>query len=104
MLRFKLLLFFLCLTFVLAKKAKEKPSWAKKKNVQDYGDYELNKLYEQWEEDEDPIPNDELPDWDPKKVRPNVNPMDYDNVDDVMKASKQGKQALISVTVRNQNP
>ena len=59
----------------------------------------MNKLYEQWEEDEEPIPNDELPDWDPRKIKPNVDPRDFSNVDNLMKASKKGQQALISVTV-----
>ena len=62
-------------------------------------DFELQKLYEQWEEDEEPIPNDELPDWDPRKARPSFNPRDFDNADDIMKASKKGQQALIAVTV-----
>ena len=59
-------------------------------------------MYEQWEEDEEPVPNDELPDWDMKKIKPQLNPMDFDSADDIMKASKRGQQALISVSVRLQ--
>ena len=99
--RLKLFFFLYFAAIIVAKKAKEKPSWAKK-NVQDYGDYELSKLYEQWEEDEEPVPNDELPDWDMKKIKPQLNPMDFDSADDIMKASKRGQQALISVSVRLQ--
>ena len=52
-----------------AKKSKdgEKPDWAKK-NLQDYSDADLERLLDQWDEDEEPIPPDELPDGHPDKA------------------------------------
>ena len=38
-----------------------------------FSDADLERLYEQWEEDEEPLPVDELPEWDPRKPQPQVN-------------------------------
>merc|ERR1712203_858961 len=45
----------------------------KKKDVRDYSDADLERLYEQWEEDDEPLPVDELPEWDPRKPQPQVD-------------------------------
>lgn len=56
-----LLMFALCTSCVFCKKkTKEKPDWAKK-DVRDYNDADLERLYDQWEEDEEPLEPDELP-------------------------------------------
>lgn len=46
---------------VFLKKAKdeEKPKWAKK-DIRDYSDADMERLLEQWEEDEEPLPPDEV--------------------------------------------
>ena len=31
-----------------------------------YSDADLERLYQQWEEDDEDLPLDELPDWDPR--------------------------------------
>ena len=36
-------------------------------------DADLERLYEQWEEDDEPLPVDELPEWDPRKPQPQVS-------------------------------
>lgn len=43
------------------KKAKEdeKPKWAKK-DIRDFSDADMERLLEQWEEDEEPLPPDEV--------------------------------------------
>ena len=59
----QLLLQTLCLSLVIissSKKAKEKPDWAKKP-LSAYSDADLERLLDQWEEDEEPIPPGELP-------------------------------------------
>ena len=38
-----------------------------------FSDADLERLYEQWEEDEEPLPVDELPEWDPRKPQPQVS-------------------------------
>ena len=40
---------------------------------QHISDADLERLYEQWEEDDDPLPVDELPEWDPRKPQPQVS-------------------------------
>ena len=37
-----------------------------------FSDADLERLYEQWEEDDEPLPVDELPEWDPRKPQPQV--------------------------------
>merc|ERR1712130_782229 len=62
-------LFTLVLSFslVLAKKSPdgEKRDWAKK-DIRDYSDADLERLLDQWDEDEEPTPPDELPDGHPE--------------------------------------
>ena len=57
-----LVLFIALVIFTNAKKSKEgeKPDWAKK-NIMDMSDADLERLLDQWDEDEEPIPPDELP-------------------------------------------
>lgn len=44
-----------------SKKKEEKPDWAKK-DIRDFNDADLERLLEQWEEnDDEPLPPDELP-------------------------------------------
>ena len=42
-------------------------------NVLIFSDADLERLYEQWEEDEEPLPVDELPERDPRKPQPQVS-------------------------------
>jgi len=82
-----------------------KNAW-KKKNIRDYNDHDLEKLFEQWEEDEEPLPVDELPDWDPRKPKPGLDLSDmskYREPEDFMKASKKGQSVMMFVRV-NGNP
>jgi hypothetical protein len=48
----------------------EKPAWAKK-DVRDYTEADLERLLDQWEEDEEPLPPDELPEH--LRPRPEVD-------------------------------
>merc|ERR1711874_481047 len=59
-----------CVLTSHAKKAKEgeKPDWAKK-DVRDFNDHDLQRLLDQWDEDEEPIPPDELPEGHPPPRR-----------------------------------
>merc|ERR1711994_1206342 len=76
-----------------AKKTKdgEKPQWAKK-DVKDYTDEDLQRLLDQWEEDEPPIPPDELPEGHPDRPIPPVDmsKIDMSNEEQVIAASKKG--------------
>jgi hypothetical protein len=61
----------------------------------------LEQLYEQWEEDEEPLELDELPDWDPRKPQPQIDfsKLDMKNPDSVIKATKKGKTLMMFVKV-----
>lgn len=80
---------------VIAKQSSEKPEWAKK-DVRDYNDADLERLYEQWEEDEEELPEDEKPEHLRKPPK-----IDLSNIDpkEILKTSKQGKTLMMFVTV-----
>ena len=68
----------------------------------DFSDRDLEKLLEQWDEDEEPLPNDELPEWDPKKVKPGLDLSDmskFKEPEDFLKASKKGQSVMMFVRV-----
>merc|ERR1712168_15642 len=75
----------------------------KKKDIRDYNDHDLEKLLEQWEEDEEPLPVDELPEWDPRKPQPQVDINDPDLLKDpeaLLQATKKGKTIMVFVKVK----
>jgi len=74
----------------------------KKKDIRDYNDRDLEKLYEQWEEDDEPLPVDELPEWDPRKPKPGLDLSDmskFQEPEDFLKASKKGQSVMMFVRV-----
>jgi len=85
---------------VNSKKPKEKPEWAKK-SILDFTDADMARLEEQWEEDDEPLPDDELPDGHPLKPTPLVdfNKLDMSDPEGVLKATKKGKTIMMFVRV-----
>ncbi|KAK6632492.1 hypothetical protein RUM43_013259 [Polyplax serrata] len=78
-------------------KESEKPKWAKK-DIRDYNDADLERLLDQWEEDEEPLEPDELP----EHLRPQPN-IDFTKVDmtdpeNILKLSKKGKTLMMFVS------
>lgn len=74
----------------------------KKKDIRDYSDADLERLYEQWEEDDEPLPVDELPEWDPRKPQPQVDfndPNLMQNPEALLQATKKGKTLMVFVKV-----
>lgn len=86
--------------FSEAKKPKDKPEWAKK-DVRDFSDADLERLYDQWEEDDEPLPLDELPEHDPRRPQPSIDfsKLDMSNPESMMKATKKGKTLMMFVRV-----
>ena len=84
--------------FTSGKKSKDgdKPDWAKK-DIRDYSDADLERLLDQWEEDEEPLPPDELPEGHPDKPQPEIDfsKLDMNNPDELMKATKKGKTVMM---------
>ncbi|XP_049842982.1 LDLR chaperone boca [Schistocerca gregaria] len=98
--RIVLCLAVLCFWETSAKKfdSKDKPKWAQK-DIRDYNDADLERLFEQWEEDEEPLPEDELPEY----LRP-PPPIDFSKIDtsdpeNLLKVSKKGKTLMSFVSV-----
>ena len=86
------------LYFANGKKSQDanKPDWAKK-NIRDYSDADLERLLDQWDEDEDPLPPDELPEGHPDRPQPPIDfsKLDMNNPEELMKATKKGKTVML---------
>ena len=84
--------------FTNGKKSKDadKPDWAKK-DIRDYSDADLERLLDQWEEDEEPLPADELPEGHPDRPQPPIDfsKLDMNNPEELMKATKKGKTVML---------
>jgi hypothetical protein len=98
----RLLLLSLVISCVLCKKSSDsdKPDWAKK-DISAYSDADLERLLEQWDEDDEPLPSDELPDGHPKKHIPSLDltKLDLSSPEELMKASKRGKTVMMFVRI-----
>ncbi|XP_041978911.1 LDLR chaperone boca [Aricia agestis] len=98
------LVFVICISGTLAKKYKDedKPKWAKK-DIRDFTDADMERLFDQWEEDEEPLPEDELPEHLRKPPSIDLKNLDTSNPEAVLQATKKGQTLMMFVTVAN-NP
>ncbi|KAI8037281.1 hypothetical protein M5D96_010032 [Drosophila gunungcola] len=97
----RLILILLALApLVLAKKFKEeeKPAWAKK-DIRDYSEADLERLLDQWEEDEEPLEADELPEHLRPQPKLDLSNLDSKNPEDLLKISKKGRTLMTFVSV-----
>lgn len=96
------LIILLCISNCFCKKYKdeEKPAWAKK-DIRDFSDADLERLYDQWEEDDEPLPEDELPEYKRKPPAIDLNNLDMSNPESVLQATKKGQTLMMFVTVAN---
>lgn len=92
--------FLICCSLVLCKKSSEdeKPKWAKK-DIRDYSDVDLERLLDQWDEDEEPLPEDELPEHLRPQPKINFDPNNIGNPEDLLKMSKKGRTLMVFVQV-----
>lgn len=90
----------LCVTASVAKKFKneEKPAWAKK-DIRDYNEADLERLYDQWEEDEEPLEPDELPEHLRPPPKIDLSNLDPSNPENILKMTKKGKMLMTFVSV-----
>ncbi|KAH9418337.1 Chaperone for wingless signaling and trafficking of LDL receptor [Dermatophagoides pteronyssinus] len=89
-----LLIFLISLSFI---NCNEK-NW-KQKDIRDYNDADLERLFDQWEENEEPLPEDELPEHLRKSPQLDMTKMDFSNPENVLKLSKKGKTLMAFVSV-----
>ncbi|CAH2096250.1 unnamed protein product [Euphydryas editha] len=96
------LIILLCICNCFCKKYKdeEKPAWAKK-DIRDFSDADLERLYDQWEEDDEPLPEDEQPEYKRKPPSIDLNNLDMSNPEAVLQATKKGQTLMMFVTVAN---
>ncbi|XP_054168462.1 LDLR chaperone boca-like [Oppia nitens] len=93
--------FLLSMRSVMCKKSRDgsKPDWAKK-DIRDYNDADIERLYDQWEEDEELLENDELPEHLREAPKLDMSSADLSNPESLLKISKKGKTLMTFVTVR----
>lgn len=96
------ILVFICFTISFAKKPKteEKPDWAKK-DIRDFSDADMERLFDQWEEDEEPLPEDELPEHLRKPPSIDISKLDMTDPGNVLQATKKGQTLMMFVSVAN---
>ncbi|XP_037930462.1 LDLR chaperone boca [Teleopsis dalmanni] len=85
---------------ILAKKSKdgEKPEWAKK-DIRDYSDADFERLLDQWEEGDDELEADELPEHLRPQAKLDLTKLDPNNPEEILKASKKGRTLMTFVSV-----
>ncbi|XP_050325790.1 LDLR chaperone boca [Bactrocera neohumeralis] len=99
----RLLLLIALVTLVpktLTKKAEDdkKPEWAKK-DIRDFTDADMERLLDQWEEDEEPLEPDELPEHLRPQPKIDLSNLDSKNPEELLKASKKGRTLMTFVSV-----
>ncbi|KAF5289225.1 hypothetical protein FQR65_LT00113 [Abscondita terminalis] len=93
-----LLIFFLTLVYCKKFKEGEKPDWAKK-DIRDYSDADLERLLDQWEEDEDPLEPDELPEHLRPQPQIDISKLDVNDPEKLLSATKKGRTLMTFVSV-----
>jgi hypothetical protein len=71
----------------------------KKKDIRDYTDADLEKLYDEWEKDEEPLETDELPEHLRPSAPIDMSQLDPSNPEKLLLASKKGKTLMMFATV-----
>lgn len=94
-----LLFFIFLINYVSAanepKSGKQK-SW-KDKDIRDMNDADLERLLDQWEENDEPLEPDELPEHLRPSAKIDISQLDMSNPDNVLKMTKKGKGVMMFV-------
>lgn len=70
-----------------------------KKNILDYTEADFDRLYQQWEENEEPLQDDELPEHERPSPKIDLSSLDMSDPESILKATKKGKTLMTFVTV-----
>lgn len=97
------LIFVLVTNFINIYSAKKfdedsKPEWAKK-DIRDFSDVDMERLLDQWEEDEEPLEPDELPEHLRPQPQIDFSKIDTSNPENLLKLSKKGRTLMVFVSV-----
>ncbi|XP_046668077.1 LDLR chaperone boca-like isoform X2 [Homalodisca vitripennis] len=78
----------------------DKPAWAKK-DIRDFSDADMERLLDQWEEDEEPLEPDELPEH--LRPQPSLDlskmNLDSNNPEELLKMTKKGRTLMAFVSI-----
>ncbi|XP_055332720.1 LDLR chaperone boca-like isoform X1 [Paramacrobiotus metropolitanus] len=77
----------------------DNPKPAKKKSILDYNDVDMERIYEQWEKDEEPLEPDELPEHLRPSPKIDLSKLDTSDPESIIKMTKKGKTLMMFVTV-----
>ncbi|KAG5677850.1 hypothetical protein PVAND_007570 [Polypedilum vanderplanki] len=80
----------------------DKPEWAKK-DIRDFNDADMERLLEQWEEDEEPLEEDELPEYLRPAPTVDMSKIDPSNPEAILQQTKKGRTVMMFVSV-TENP
>ncbi|XP_058802544.1 LDLR chaperone boca [Phymastichus coffea] len=69
------------------------------KDVRDMTDADLEHLLDQWEENEEPLEPDELPEYLRPQPKIDLSNVDFSNPDNILKVSKKGKSIMMFIDV-----
>ncbi|KAI7693117.1 LRP chaperone MESD [Sarcoptes scabiei] len=87
----------LIITFVIiaivVENVQSQKDW-KQKDIRDYNEADMERLYEQWEKDEEPLDDDELPEYLRKSPPIDMSKMDFSNPENVLRTSKKDDRAI----------
>lgn len=92
------LLSFSCVAEAKKSDPENKPEWAKK-DIRDYSDADLERLLDQWEEDEEPLEPDELPEHLRPQPQIDFSKMDMSDPEGMLQMTKKGKTLMTFVSV-----
>ncbi|KRY11987.1 LDLR chaperone MESD [Trichinella patagoniensis] len=88
----------ICIILSFAFAALQNSNAKKKKSLIDYNEADLEDLYDQWEQGDDPLEEDELPEW-KRKPSASFDPSQFKDMEEMAKAMKKRKTLMIFVTV-----
>jgi len=80
------------------KSAGDKPEWAKK-DIRDYSDADMERLLDQWEEDDDPLPEDELPEYKREAPKIDLSKLNTEDPESLLAMTKKGRTLMTFVNV-----
>ncbi|XP_068984519.1 LDLR chaperone boca [Bombus flavifrons] len=78
------------------RKSNKKKSW-RDKDIRDMNDADLEHLLDQWEENDEPLEPDELPEHLRPSPKIDLSKLDMSNPDNVLKVTKKGKSVMMFV-------
>ncbi|XP_003488112.1 LDLR chaperone boca [Bombus impatiens] len=78
------------------RKSNKKKSW-RDKDIRDMNDADLELLLDQWEENDEPLEPDELPEHLRPSPKIDLSKLDMSNPDNVLKVTKKGKSVMMFV-------